>query len=546
MITTAALISFHLLFELSGIAASDCEHREGADRTLKPAFRFAVSSTGLAQSTTAQGRVVDSTGAVVVGVKIIARHLATGVQRETLTDNEGNYQFLVLPIGAYRIEVHLAGFETQIVENLILEVGRSTAQDFQLRVGEINQTVIVTPAAQLVERTSISVGQMIDRRMVQEIPLNGRHFIDLGMLAPGSVTAPQGAPLATPARGQGSFGLYTAGNREDTVNYLVNGINLNDLVVNVITFLPPISSLQEFKIDNSTFSAEYGRNSGAVVNIATRSGINDYHGELIEFLRNDALDARNFFDFNSSRAQPFKRNQFGGSFGGPLLLPRFGDGGSSIGYNGKNQTFFFFSYEGLRQRQEVNLNSVVLSDRQRLSVTDPLIGRLVELIPRANFIDSSGASRYIGAASAPVDVDQWAIDLSHNLTRNNRLHIFYAEQRDERNEPTFQGNTVPGFGDIRRGLRQIFTLQETHVFNNATVNEARFGFNRIDFNVNPVTTLNPADFQIDNGIDRSDCLKSTSPTHSISAVRAGIQDETIRASSHPIHSAGRAVPTCSS
>src|SRR5918999_534380 len=146
---------------------------------------------------------------------------------------------------------------------------------------------------------------------------------------------------------------------------MINGVNLNDMVQNQITFQPSINTVQEFKVDNSTFSAEYGRNSGAIVNIATRSGTNEYHGELFEFLRNDALDARNFFD---ARKPPFKRNQFGFNIGGPIHLPRFGEGGPVFSYNGTNRTFFFFSYEGLRQRQGLTLTSNVPTLTQRASV----------------------------------------------------------------------------------------------------------------------------------------------------------------------------------
>jgi hypothetical protein len=174
--------------------------------------------------------------------------------------------------------------------------------------------------------------------------------------------------LSAPARGQGSAALNTAGNREDTGNYQINGITLNDQINNTISFLPPISSIQEFKIDNSTFSAEYGRNSGSIVNIATRQGTNDVHGELFEYFRNDALDARNFFNFTSSKPPPFRRNQFGGAVGGPLMLPHFGEGGPALSYNGRNRTFFFFTYEGLRQQQGLDLNSLVLSDQQRASI----------------------------------------------------------------------------------------------------------------------------------------------------------------------------------
>ena len=163
------------------------------------------------------------------------------------------------------------------------------------------------------------MGQVIDQRTVQEIPLNGRHFVDLGLLIPGSVAPPQNGFLTAPLRGQGSFAFNTAGNREDTVNFMINGINLNDQVQNQITFQPSINTVSEFKVDNSTLSAEYGRNSGAVVNIATRSGTNDFHGEAFEFYRNESLDARNFFNPESQRQPPFKRNQFGANLGGPIV-----------------------------------------------------------------------------------------------------------------------------------------------------------------------------------------------------------------------------------
>src|SRR5262245_61251216 len=450
-----------------------------------------------AQSTASiEGQIIDQNGAVITGVVIKAINRSIAVERATATDDDGRYQITALPVGDYRLEVSAQGFQSQVLENVRVEVSRRLVQDFQLRVGETSEQVTITSSNGLIENGSVSLGHMIDRRVVQEIPLNGRHFIDLGLLAPGSVTPPQNGNLSAPTRGQGAQAMNSAGNREDNVNYQLNGINLNDLINNIITLSPPISSIQEFKIDNSTFSAEYGRNSGSVVNIATRSGTNEYHGELIEFFRNDALDARNFFYFGSSKPQPFKRNQFGGSIGGPLALPRFGEGGPSTIYNGTERTFFFFTYEGLRQRQVVNLNTIVLSDQQRLAVTDPIVRRLVDFIPRANFIDSSGASRFVGATPVSVVVDQWAIDISHHLNKTDRLHGFYAVQKDDRNEPTLLGNNIPGFGDVRRNFKQILTLNLSHVFSNATVNEARLGFNRFSFVGTPFATLNPADFQI--------------------------------------------------
>lgn len=479
---------------LIGLAASFCI----AEARASP---MALQSTAVLQ-----GRVVDQNGSVVSRAQVSVQNNSTGLARKGQTDSEGNYQIAALPFGDYHVKVEARGFRNEILEQLRIEVARIVVQDFRLEVGDITQKINVAPEVRLIETATVSVGQVVDQRTVQELPLNGRHFIDLGLLVPGSVTPPQNGNLSAPARGQGSFAFNTAGNREDSVNYQINGINLNDQINNIITFLPPISSIQEFKFDNSTFSAEYGRNAGGIMNIATRRGTNQFHGELLEYFRNDALDARNFFNFTSNKPPPFKRNQFGGSVGGPVILPRFGEGGSPFSYNGKNRTFFFFSYEGLRQRQGVDVNTLVLSDAQRASVTDPVIKKLVELIPRANFTDSSGASRFVGSAPVAVVVDQWAVDISHKFSDSDQLHGYYSAQRDDRNEPTALGNTIPGFGDIRHGFRQIFTLNSTHIFTPSMVNEARFGFNRISFTALAGAPLNPADFGIRNGINQAGAL----------------------------------------
>jgi hypothetical protein len=467
------------------------------------AVALVLSATAAAQSTvTLQGTVTDPQGAVVPNAKVVVRAQATGQERGAQTDADGNYQVASLLPGAYRVEVQAQGFQTLVINEINLEVARTVVQNFQLTVGAVEQTVTVTSDAAVVETATTSVGTVINQRTVQEIPLNGRHFVDLGLLVPGSVTPPQNGFLTAPLRGQGSFAFNTAGNREDTVNFQINGVNLNDMVQNQITFQPSINTVQEFKVDNSTFSAEYGRNSGAIVNIATRSGTNAFHGELFEFLRNDRLDARNFFNFTSRRPPPFKRNQFGFNIGGPIYLPHFGEGGPRV-WSGKNKTFFFFSYEGLRQRQGLDLNSAVLSDAQRASASNPTIVKLIELIPRANFFDSGGNPRFVGAATAPVNIDQWTVDITHNISERDALHAYYAFQRDRRGEPNLQGNTIPGFGDTRQSHRQIFTLNETHTFNPTLVNEVRFGFNRIFITFTPNTQLNPVDFGINEGVNQA-------------------------------------------
>ena len=439
-----------------------------------------------AQSTASiEGLVTDQNGALIGGAEIVASNPEIGVARRSVTDESGRYQIAALPIGEYRLAVTAKGFTAQMVENLRIEVGRTKTQDFRLQVGDVSSQVTVSSSNNEIEHSSVSVSHVVDRRMVQELPLNGRYFLDLGLLVAGSVTPPQGAFSSAPIRGLGSFAITTAGNREETVNYVINGITLNNLTFSSISFQPSIGTVQEFKVDNSTFSAEYGQSSGAVVNIGTRSGGSKFHGEAFEFLRNHVFDARNFFTFMSNEPPPFKRNQFGGQIGGPIL---------------ENKLFFFSAYEGLRQRQQLDLNSLVLSDSQRAAVTDPIIGRLVPLIPRSNFVDSTGNSRFVGSANATVNADQWSLDITYNLGANDRLHGFYDLFRTSNIEPNRNGNTVPGFGNTSRQLRQVLTLNETHIFDAKLVNELRLGFNRFSSATEPNAMQNPADLGIHNGI----------------------------------------------
>jgi hypothetical protein len=408
-----------------------------------------ASATGAQSSAALQGQVSDPAGAVIVGATVIARHEATALERTVETDDKGNYQIAAIPVGNYNVRVRAPGFQSQVVENLIVEVGRTVVQDFQLRVGDIEKEVIVASNGSLIERATTSVSHVLDSRMVQELPLNGRYFIDLGLLLPGSVTPPQGAFSSAPMRGVGALAFNTAGNREETVNYLVNGITLNNETFSSISFQPSINTIQEFKVDNSTFSAEYGEHSGAIVNIATRSGSNNFHGEVFDFFRNDALDARNYFDFTRTDPPPFKRNQFGGNIGGPIL---------------RNRLFFLFSYEGLRQRQGLGLNSLVLSDAERAAVTDPVIAKLLPLIPRGNFVDSSGTSRYLSPATAPVDVDNWTLDITTTLGDRDRLHGYYAMQSLDATEPGAHGKHDSGlWKSLARSEADLYFERDAHL-----------------------------------------------------------------------------------
>ena len=436
-------------------------------------------------SATLQGTITDATGAVVPNARINIRNSSTGEERKAESDQAGDYLVPSLQIGSYRVTVSAPGMQNMVANNVQLEVGRTVQQSFTLRVATSTEVVEVTAAAPIINTQTVDVGTVIDRKTVQEIPLNGRHFLDMGFLTPGAVTPPQNAGLASPLRGQGFFSFNSAGNREDSVNFMLNGINLSDPVNNQITFQPTIATVQEFKVDNSTFSAEFGRNAGAVVNIATRSGTNAWHGEVYEYLRNNALDARNFANPKGVTQGSFHRNQFGGDGGGPIR---------------KDKSFLYMSYEGLRHLQGVPLTATVLTDAQRaqaLATSDAVVKKLLPLIPLAN----SPGGVYVSSAVAPVNIDQGTANFSISLSESHRLNAYYALQFDVRKEPpTTQGNNIDGYGDSREARRQIMTLNDTKVLSNTLVNEARLGYNRIHITFTQLTNLQSADFGINNGV----------------------------------------------
>jgi outer membrane receptor protein involved in Fe transport len=451
-----------------------------------------LAAVAFAQSTaTVVGNVTDATGAGIPNAAVAVRNQNTGEERNTTTDASGAFIVPSLTVGTYRVEVKSSGMQTVVANDLVLDVGSTVRQDFALKVASTTETVEITAAAPVINQSPVSIGTVVNQRTVQEIPLNGRHFVDLALLIPGTVTPPSNGFLTAPLRGQGSFAFNSAGGREDSINYMINGVNLSDPVQNQITFQPTINTVSEFKVDNQTFSAEYGRNSGSIVNIATRSGSNQWHGEAYDFLRNSFFDARNFTNTTKlangavNPQSPFKRNQFGG------------DGG---GYIKKDKTFFFLSYEGLRQRQDVPLTAVVLTDIQRaqvLATSDPVIKKLLPLIPVAN----QPGGGLVSAATANVNIDQGTANVSHSFSDANRLNFYYALQEDLRGEPpTTQGNNIAGYGDHRQGRRQIMTINDTHVISSTLVNEARLGYNRIHIIFSANDTSNAADFGINSGV----------------------------------------------
>ena len=435
-----------------------------------------------------QGRITDASGAVVRQAQIALVDERTGVERKALSGSHGDYRFDFLPVGTYRLEVQAPGLRREMLPHLVVEVGRTIVVNSQLEIGGFSDSVTIASEVPLIER-SIALGQIVDRSTLDDLPLNGRKILQLAGLAPGSITPPQSGFLTTPSRAQGSQALNTTGHREDTANFQVNGVTLNDQINNILVFQPPIDSIQEFRIDSSSAPVENGRSSGASINLVTRSGTNRWQGGAFEFFRHRALDARNAFAPNDDA--PFERHQFGGYAGGPLA---------------RSRTFFFATFEGLRQEQGLPVNSVVLSDQQRASVTDSIVQRLVALMPKPTLSDERGVPRFVGSTDAPVDVDQWAGDVTHHVGASHRLHGYYAYQHDERAEPLEQGSTLPGFGDVRLGNRQLLTLEHVQVAGARRVHQTRAGFSRIAFEAGAAAALSPADFGIDTGHTRASGL----------------------------------------
>ncbi|SFS04047.1 Carboxypeptidase regulatory-like domain-containing protein [Granulicella pectinivorans] len=457
---------------------------------------FFVTAGALAQSTgTISGIVTDATGAVIPGAQVAILGLATGSARNTVSDSAGSFTAPSLQPGEYSIVVNASGFGKFTIPRLVLEVNTTATANVKLSVSSAGETVQVEAAPAPIEAQTTTLGQVIDRETVQQIPLNGRHFLDLTNLTPGTVVPPNNGSLTAPSRGLGANSFDTAGNREDTNNFQVNGINLNDMTQNQITFQPSINTTSEFKIINSTFSAEYGRSSGSIVNVSTRSGTNKFHGEGFDYIRNNYFDARNFFNratpLASGRQNQLNRHNFGGAFSGPVF---------------KDKTFFFLSYEGLRQKQGILLTSNVPTAAQRAQFATSPAGAayatIINVLPIGVETTTNGVTTAVasGSSPGPVKTDQFSGDLFHNLTTADTLHLYYAWQQDARTEPNLQGNTVAGFGDHRGAHRQIGTINEVHVFSPRMVNEARIGFNRIAISFNQNFTGLSSAYGINNGV----------------------------------------------
>ncbi len=283
------------------------------------------------------GTVTDSTGATIPHASVVLTNLGTAERRTAETDESGNYQFVNLVPGRYRVDIEKTGFKRMTRDGIEVQVESSVRNDATMQVGEVGQTVEVSAHAPLLQTETTSLGQVVEARRVLEMPLNGRNVLSLVALVPGVV--PQGLSSTNPT-GQNIFGVGNfqigGGFGNQSVTY-IDGGPVNLFLVNLTTMLPAQDSVQEFRVQTNNIGPEYGRFAGGVINLTSKSGTNEFHGSLYEFLRNKVLNANNFFNNRSGIARPpFTQNQFGGTVGGPVV---------------KDRTFFFFGYEGFRQRQ---------------------------------------------------------------------------------------------------------------------------------------------------------------------------------------------------
>ena len=379
------------------------------------AFCAALSvSSATAQSVrgTILGTVIDASGAAIKGSKVTVLHSATGLTRAELTSAAGEYTIPQLPVGNYVLTVEYPGCKRTEISKLELRNDDKLRVDVTLSLGQTSETISVEKTVPVINTDSSTVGNVVDNKKVTELSLNGRNFLQLNLLAPGANQGVKGSQNQT----QGGA-ISMNGAREQSNNFLLDGMDNNDLAINQYAVAISTEAIQEFKVRGSTFSAEFGRSPGAQVNVATKAGTNAVHGVLYEYLRNGRLDAKNFFDRPGPRPG-FKSNQFGASIGGPIV---------------KDKTFYFANFEGNRIRQGVtNVGAVPTAamqggDFSALPVTiyDPTSLALVNGVPqRTPFAGLRGALS--DSQRSRNFFRQWALHLQpHQDRRLQSVHHPY-------------------------------------------------------------------------------------------------------------------------
>jgi hypothetical protein len=477
-------------------------------------------------STTILGTVADSSGAVLPNAKVTVVNTQTGVRREDTTSSTGDFTFPLLDVGVYDITVDAQGFKTEVRRGIVLQINDKTRADFALQVGATSERVEVVAENAALRTDDATLGQTVEQRRVEELPLNNRNIGALAILQPGVQYGPRSG---TDGQGfgqrQGSHGIpipgiglsfVANGQRETNQHATLDGVVATEARVNTIPFSPSVEAVQEFRVLSGSYSAEYGFNAGAQTIIVTKSGTNEWHGSAFEFLRNDVFDAENYFQnyFNAPGAPRIKKdslrqNNYGGVLTGPLWIPKL--------YDGHNQTFFMFNYEARRRRQgglsqQANHPttafrngdfSSLLSLPTPIRVVDPLTGdpfpgniipagrispvakELMKFWPEPQRTNANPlvGFNYTGFERRTLDDDQIFVRGDHHFSENDKIFGRYAY--NDVSYGVIPGDN-PNFTYFVAGRNQNVGTGWIHIFTPSFINELRYGYNR---SVN--NTLNP-------------------------------------------------------
>jgi hypothetical protein len=449
------------------------------------------------QTNTAQmmGVVRDSTGAVLPGVTVSAAHETTGFSSEQTTSSNGEFLHLNLPIGSYVVTAELPGFRRSTTSGILLAVGQTARLEFTLEIGAITEEVTVTAgAAPLLQTGTAEVSDIIENQRIALLPLNGRQFLDLALLSDAVVRPPAGTRGV--ALQQAGGVVNVAGQRSGHNIYLLDGVKVTDEYFNNLVVSPSVDAIQEFKIQKSQYPAEFGGKASALINVVTKSGTNDFHGTLFEFVRNDIFDAKNFFDDPDAPMPPLRLNQFGGTLGGPLK---------------PNRTFFFGNYEGQRIRRSMTKTFTVPTEAQRRGdfsiqaapIYDPLTTNAVtrerqpfsgNVIPQQRldpiaqaFLakvplpNRSGVTQnLVSAAKETTDMDQLNVRIDEQASSRDtffgRFSYFNVNTFQPFGTGTLNESLVPGFGRHVSTRTYNLALSYSRFLGNNVLNELRAGF----------------------------------------------------------------------
>jgi hypothetical protein len=461
-----------------------------------PALFALHAITAFAQAPTGEisGAANDSSGGVVTGAVVTVNNPATNTRRSSVTNASGNYSLPALAPGVYDIKIELPGFTSQTRNGVTLQVGQVARFDFTLQVGNVAETVNVTGGAPVLDTETTSVGTVIENRRIVELPINGRNYLQLASLIPGTTTVGPASSQGQQRMGgaRNSFALNVAGQRVHFNHYALDGMENTDPNFNTYLFLPSIDALQEFKVESGVFGAEYGR-AIAQINVSTKSGSNQYHGVAFEFLRNSYFDAKNYF---ARVNPPFKRNQFGGTFSGPVLIPKV--------LNGKDKLFFMFNYEGLRERRALTQTGTLPDVRYRsgnFSFLNKAIRDLLnpgQVFPNATIPETriaatsrkvlndffplpnqpgAGAlgiaNNYLNDEGRRTTGDQYTLRADLNASKNQTFFFRFSETK----EPQYIPSAILNQGNDVSILAQQGVLGHTMVIGTNKVNDFKFGMN---------------------------------------------------------------------